>query len=132
MVEETRSDDTVARVGGDEFVLLFDGLLDQTRLESVATRIIAKLETPIPFGDQMCQISASGGTVLSSDYAPPDAAGMLADADLALYTSKHKGRACHTFFSPEMRATAEALETLPAGRVGAGCDQSATPDRTQH
>jgi diguanylate cyclase (GGDEF)-like protein len=133
MVDETRSDDTVARVGGDEFVLLFDGLLDQKRLEAVATRIIAKLETPIPFGDQMCHISASGGTVLSSDYVPPDATRMLADADLALYASKHKGRACHTFFSPEMRDNAAALTTPPPGCAGnGGGTEAGSPSNTRH
>ncbi len=104
MVEETRADDVVARVGGDEFVLIIAGLLGPERLQAVAMRIIDKLEMPILFGDQICQISASCGTVLSSDYGPPDAARMLADADLALYASKHKGRACHTFFSPDMRS----------------------------
>ncbi|MDQ2092263.1 diguanylate cyclase domain-containing protein [Marimonas arenosa] len=108
MVEQTRSGDTIARVGGDEFVLLFDGLVDARRLESVATRIIGELERPIPFGDQLAQISASAGTVLSLDYPRPEAAQMLADADLALYASKHKGRAQHSFFSPEMRDPAPA------------------------
>ena len=42
MVEETRSDDTVARVGGDEFVILFDGLTDRETLVRVAERIIQK------------------------------------------------------------------------------------------
>lgn len=113
MVEETRSDDTVARVGGDEFVILFDGLVDEKRLEAAAGRIISKLEVPIPFEGQFCHVSASGGTVLSSAYAAPDAAQMLADADLALYASKHKGRACHTFFRPELRDEASALASAP-------------------
>ncbi|MDU8927113.1 diguanylate cyclase [Alisedimentitalea sp. MJ-SS2] len=103
MVEETRQDDTVARVGGDEFVLLFDGLIDRKRLDITASRLIKQLERPIAFGDQTAQISASAGTVLSSHYDRLDAAQMLGDADLALYASKHKGRACHTFFSPQMR-----------------------------
>lgn len=122
MVEETRAEDMVARVGGDEFVLVFAGLLNPERLQTVATRIIGKLETPIPFGDELCQISASGGTVLSSDYSPPTAAMMLADADLALYASKRQGRARHTFFSPEMRDGADVKNapfTAGAGDVNA-------------
>lgn len=103
MVDETRSDDTVARVGGDEFVLVLGGLTDRGALDRLAQRIISELEVPIPFGGKICNISASCGTVLSSDYSHPEAAPMLSDADLALYASKHKGRACHTFFSPEMR-----------------------------
>jgi diguanylate cyclase (GGDEF)-like protein len=103
MVEETRSDDTVARVGGDEFVILFDGLTDRETLVRVAERIIKKLEVPMPFGAHMCHVSASCGTVLSVSYDAPDAVQMLADADLALYASKHAGRAQHSFFRLEMR-----------------------------
>jgi len=103
MVEETRSDDTVARVGGDEFVILFDGLTDRETLVQVAERIIQKLEVPMPFGAHMCHVSASCGTVLSMSYDAPDAVQMLADADLALYASKHAGRAQHSFFRREMR-----------------------------
>ncbi|MFV2003042.1 MAG: diguanylate cyclase, partial [Paracoccaceae bacterium] len=45
--EQTRAQDTVARVGGDEFVLLFHGLIDQDRLSKIADRIIRELEQPI-------------------------------------------------------------------------------------
>ena len=40
MLEETRSDDTVARVGGDEFVIIFKGLLDRDKLWGIADRLI--------------------------------------------------------------------------------------------
>jgi len=115
MVEETRDDDTVARVGGDEFVILFDGLTECAALSRVAERIIEKLEVPMPFGEHLCQISASCGTVLSQSYDAPEAAVMLADADLALYASKNAGRAQHSFFSPQMReAKTGATGAIPA------------------
>ena len=103
MVEETRAEDTVARVGGDEFVIIFDGVTTREMLQTVAQRIISKLEQPMPFGDQMCNISASCGTVLSQSYDEPEAAQLHADADLALYASKNAGRARHSFFTPNMR-----------------------------
>jgi diguanylate cyclase (GGDEF)-like protein len=118
MVDHTRSVDTVARVGGDEFVILFDGLTDRKRLENVARRLIKELEKPIPVGGaSRARISASAGTVLSLEYDRPEAAQMLADADLALYTSKRMGRACHTFFEPEMRDEAVAPAPPPARDV---------------
>lgn len=102
--EETRENDVVARVGGDEFVLLFDRLTDAAKLAGLAGRIIARLEEPVPFGDQQCRISGSIGMVASDAYAQPDAAQMMEDADRALYASKERGRACFTHFTPEFAA----------------------------
>lgn len=114
LVEETRSEDTVARVGGDEFVLLFDRLLDRKRLGRIAARIIKKLEDPIPFGGQRCHISGSIGIVLSHQYVPPDATQMLQDADIALYAAKHAGRACHRFYSDDLADGPMTARASPA------------------
>lgn len=97
LVDATRERDTAARVGGDEFVLIFPGLSDKSRLSRVARRLIAQLSRPIPYQGRECRISASMGTTLSASYARPDAETMLADADAALYASKGKGRARHVF-----------------------------------
>ncbi len=99
--EETRSGDTVARVGGDEFVLVFPNLQDRRLLDAIARRIIARLCQPIPYCDDVCRISGSIGTVLSSHYDKLDMARMMADADEALYRSKHAGRGRHFFFDQE-------------------------------
>jgi len=97
LVDATRERDTAARVGGDEFVLIFPGLSDRARLSRVARRLIAQLGRPIPYQGRECRISASMGTTLSVNYAHPDAETMLADADAALYASKGRGRARHGF-----------------------------------
>lgn len=102
LMEETRKDDLVARVGGDEFVLLFHGLTDLKKLNDIAYRIIARLELPIVFKDKQCLISASIGTTVSDYYPEPNVDEMLSDADLALYASKNKGRACNTVFSRDL------------------------------
>ncbi|RSK31632.1 GGDEF domain-containing protein [Rhodovulum iodosum] len=93
LLEETRTADTVSRVGGDEFLVLFDGLADAARLTAIARRIIARLERPMPFDGTLCRVSASIGATLSIFYDRPDAERVLRDADAALYASKHKGRA---------------------------------------
>lgn len=100
LVEETREADTVARVGGDEFVLIFPRLTRPARIEEIAARLIDRLEEPVMFEGQECRISCSLGTTLSSYYAAPQAEQMLADADAALYGSKESGRARHSFFVP--------------------------------
>ena len=99
--KETHKDDLVARVGGDEFVLLIRNCNDLVLLDAIAQRVITGLEVPIPFEGQNCRISASIGTTISKYYTPLDSDRMLSDADLALYASKDKGRAQHTMFSPE-------------------------------
>ena len=98
--DETRKQDLVARIGGDEFVLLLRGQTDPARLEALARRIIARLEEPIPFEGQAARISASLGFVLSTDYPHPAAERLLADADRALYASKRRGRARCTILRP--------------------------------
>lgn len=110
LLEETRSEDLVARVGGDEFVLVFHKLTNIDRLNHIAERIIERLEVPIVFENKTCRISASIGTTVSENYKSPDMDKMLSDADVALYASKNKGRACYTVFSPEL------LKQTPPGQ----------------
>ncbi len=98
LVQETRDEDTVARIGGDEFVLMFDQLVDRAKLTDIAVRLIAHLERPIAFGGQTCRISGSLGITRSVDYAAPTAERLLSDADQALYASKRAGRNRHSFF----------------------------------
>lgn len=112
MKEETRSIDTVARVGGDEFVILIPGVDDPTPLGKIADRVIARLREPIPFDADLCRISASIGTVLGRDYVDPTPELLLADADAALYVSKRNGRGRHSFFEPSMRS----IPQLPTPR----------------
>jgi len=98
---ETRSGDTVARVGGDEFVIIFNGLDDDLTLSLVARRIIERLTQPIDFEGRECRISASIGVTVSTHYDAPDGEKMLSDADEATYASKRAGRARACFHAPQ-------------------------------
>ncbi len=89
---KTRAEDTVARVGGDEFVGVFPEITEPRRLEAVARRIIDALTLPIPFDGRTCRISASIGITTSISYTVPEIARMQHDADEALYASKRAGR----------------------------------------
>jgi len=100
--EETRRHDVVARVGGDEFVLILRGPSDAERLVALSRRIIARFEEPMVFEGQTCRISGSAGIVLSSCYERQNPDRMLSDADLALYASKRNGRAQATVYTPDL------------------------------
>lgn len=102
MVEETRSDDTVARVGGDEFVLVLKHLTDPGRVHDIAARLIGRLSKPISFANRFCTISASAGSVLSCNHAHPDMARLMLEADTALYAAKDQGRGRHVPYSPDL------------------------------
>jgi diguanylate cyclase (GGDEF)-like protein len=99
MVEETRSEDTVARTGGDEFVLVFHRLDQVPKLEAIARRLIDRIEQPIPFENDICKISSSIGiAVARSGETPED---VQKNADAALYAAKRAGRACHRVHDPD-------------------------------
>lgn len=107
LTDVTRSTDTVARVGGDEFVILFRELVDPKVIDGIARRLIGRLERPILFNGIVCRISGSLGTSLSTDYLEPKPDQMMEDADLALYASKERGRAQHTVFTFDLRKAAD-------------------------
>ncbi|MDR9393117.1 MAG: GGDEF domain-containing protein [Roseovarius sp.] len=96
----TRDRDTIVRTGGDEFVLIFAGLVDREKVREIAARLISQLERPIAVGGETCRISASIGAALSCDYGWADPRRIMTDADAALYTAKNAGRGCHRVHRP--------------------------------
>lgn len=92
-----RSGDTVARVGGDEFVLL----LKSGGHESVYQRILATVAEPLSAKDQTISLTASLGiTRYPEDQG--DAEGLIRHADQAMYSAKEKGRNQYHLFDPDL------------------------------
>lgn len=90
--QSTRKDDMIARVGGDEFVVLFPDLTSTRKLHMIAGRILKALRLPFGPLPRDIALSVSIGITVSTHYAPPEAEVLLADADRALYRAKKLGR----------------------------------------
>ncbi|MGH1464923.1 MAG: diguanylate cyclase domain-containing protein [Cognatishimia sp.] len=114
LVEETREQDHVARVGGDEFVLVFEETRSRKRLSGLASRIIERIQEPIMFEGEACKISASIGISLWHPSEPPSPNQVVANADVALYACKNRGRGCSSFFEDMLgEEIGTALDPLP-------------------
>ena len=85
-----RNVDTVARFGGDEFMLLLERIEGPLYAKAIARRIISELQRPFPFGEVNVQISASIGIVLSDGTESPE--DIIAAADSAMFRAKQNER----------------------------------------
>ena len=103
--ELLRVDDTVARIGGDEFVVLLESFRGPTHLGQVAQKIIAAVEKPVLLLENEVSIGASIGIALYPDDAN-DSSELLRHADVAMYHAKQLGRNTFQFFTPKMNAQA--------------------------
>jgi diguanylate cyclase (GGDEF)-like protein/PAS domain S-box-containing protein len=88
--QAARRGDTVARFGGDEFVLLFTELESDEDLRAICDRMLEALREPMPIGAGIT-VTGSLGAVVCSDPAA-DAAELLQQADRAMYAAKRDGR----------------------------------------
>lgn len=113
MARTVRAADTVARVGGDEFVILFDGVLDENEALLLAERVRAALvQAPITTVAGELPVTASFGVALGDDDDRPS--DLLRRADAAMYRSKALGGGRVVTFDVQADASAAALaEELP-------------------
>jgi diguanylate cyclase (GGDEF)-like protein len=106
-----RETDIVARVGGDEFLVLLNGAGDRESLDHMAEGIREQLSQPLSVGDCELQVTPSIGIGMFPDDGQ-DMETLMKSADLALYEAKDSGRNCHRYFSVALKERAETkLET---------------------
>jgi diguanylate cyclase (GGDEF)-like protein/PAS domain S-box-containing protein len=97
-----RPTDTLARLGGDEFVVVCEALEGPDDASAVADRIARALAPPIDEGEDELIVGASIGVVVTGDdHADP--AGLIRDADAAMYRAKEQGRGRAELFDEGMR-----------------------------
>ncbi len=98
-----RHGDLVARVGGDEFVLILSDTQTQDEVEALCRRLIESIERPVLIDDQEIFVSASIGIAMAPTDAR-EAAELLRYADIALYEAKASGRGTWRFYAGDMNA----------------------------
>ncbi|MFO1436324.1 MAG: EAL domain-containing protein [Gammaproteobacteria bacterium] len=117
-----RDTDTVCRLGGDEFLLLFsiDGINSAAR---IAQKLLSAIGEPFQIDNHSLRITPSIGISLY----PKDGSSfeeLLKNADVAMYKAKESGRNTFNFFTPEMNAGAlDRLMLEGALRQALGADQ---------
>lgn len=104
-----RSTDIVARVGGDEFVVVMPDITAVEDVEQCAANLVARLTPEMTIDGHTVHVTASLGVCIFPDFAS-DAKHLLKRADAAMYAAKENGRNQHQIFSESMlKETAQRL-----------------------
>ena len=103
-----RQYDLVARLGGDEFAILAASCNDRAAAQTLAGRVVAALDRPVPHGDRQLRAAASVGVAVSRP-GTDDPASLLADADRAAYAAKRAGGNRWQLFSDARQAGCSAV-----------------------
>ena len=119
LASAVRPEDTVARIGGDEFVVLCEQLSDLDAATMVATRLSTAVATPVSTGIGMVEVTLSVGVAvaLNGDDATSDT--LLRDADEAMYKAKRQGPNVIELFDENLRTVAASRLQLLADLRGA-------------
>jgi len=105
LLEQVRPGDTVARLSGDEFVILCEQLEQPATITTLAERINDVLRKPVEFGGEQMFVTASIGIAIGYG-ATHTADDMLRSADTAMYSAKKKGRDGWQFFNEDLQKQA--------------------------
>ncbi|MGL3606172.1 EAL domain-containing protein [Rhizobium sp. G187] len=103
--------DLVARIGGDEFVILSRQATTTEELSKLSSRILEEMRQPIDFEGFDCRCGVSIGIAQSIGFVP-DPRKLLINADIALYQAKEKGRNGFEFFTPDLQANIVARKRM--------------------
>jgi diguanylate cyclase (GGDEF)-like protein/PAS domain S-box-containing protein len=99
--DELRPSDTIARVGGDEFVVFSEDVPSEHEALAMVDRLVHALDAPFELAGQSQHATASVGIAIGDANTPPEV--MIRNADAAMYRAKERGRARFELFDDEMR-----------------------------
>ena len=103
-----RPEDFVARIGGDEFVIVCTVDKDDSVLGDLANRVIERMRQPVIYEGHECRFGVSVG-IATARGDQVNARKLLVDADIALYRAKSRGRNRFEYFSEALQA--EVIQT---------------------
>ena len=116
MSQALRDGDTLARIGGDEFVALLLDLSDVPACESMLSRLLDAASQPVSVGDLMLRVTASLGVTFYPQGQGLDADQLLRQADQAMYSAKLAGKNRYHVFDADqdssIRGRHENLERI--------------------
>jgi diguanylate cyclase (GGDEF)-like protein len=108
LLSSVRESDTVARMGGDEFVIVMPDFRSLDDVLQCGRQIIENAAQPIPIGDQELSITVSVGIALYPEGGL-EAGALLRNADTAMYAVKDAGRNSLSLFTPDMLENRRSL-----------------------
>jgi predicted signal transduction protein with EAL and GGDEF domain len=117
----------VARLGGDEFFVLLEEVQDEVAIESVIRKLLGEALRPydLPGGAQ-ARLSASMGVSVFPDNAE-DAAALVKNADMAMYSAKQAGKSGYRFFQAPASGPAPSAPGAKSGAVRAVARSTGSP-----
>jgi len=123
LTECVREDDTVSRFGGDEFVVLLEGLSAQsieaaTQTEDIANKVLSSISRHYQLASHHYTCSTSIGITLFDGHKA-EVEALLKQADIALYQAKDDGRNALRFFDPQMQESITVRAELEKALVEA-------------
>jgi len=102
-----REEDTVARIGGDEFAIILAGVSDQEAAQAPLQKIVAALRAAIALDDRVAVLGASVGVCLCPRHGRDEAA-LIQRADAAMYRAKAQGGGSYVMASTDVSAEGAA------------------------
>lgn len=109
LVQSIRTIDTAGRLGGDEFAVIIEGIKEAEDATAVTERILISFSRPVRIGPKSIPTTASVGVAIAD--GSQDAAELLQNADLAMYSAKTTGRGKCVIFEPGCAPEADRVKS---------------------